>query len=386
MRRAAAAACSRGAARFLRGSAEAARPGPVLAGGPRPFDVEALAAPPQRDRAAAARDLAVDRRAPGSRPAVSRLVTTTAARAQSSAKASGRITCETSLPSGRAADAAQRRRSGTLSPRLLSLGSRASPSAASHSLAVKASRPLRWIASRPSAPRTASAAPSDDTSTSGSGVADRPQAAATTISTPPHQRSGVFSRQSTTSPAVTSSSGPAPNAAIRPTAPGSCATNSATCDHPVDARAHQPPEHAVEAERDGEQAQQAHRHHPDRDDRHGEQVGDHAVGRQPMKMEGCVRRCRQTRNQRRKNERDDLAAAPQRHPGADRGVGAGRHPGQAALVGGDQRKRRRKRHLEARMHHRLRGQQQHAERRERQRPQRQRRPVDHHADQHDRRS
>jgi hypothetical protein len=54
------------------------------------------------------------------------------------------------------------------------------------------------------------------------------QITAMAIRTPPLHRSGVFSRQTTTSPAVTSSSGPVPNAAIRPTAPGSCATNSTT--------------------------------------------------------------------------------------------------------------------------------------------------------------
>jgi hypothetical protein len=53
-------------------------------------------------------------------------------------------------------------------------------------------------------------------------------------------------------------------------------------------------------------------------------------------------------------------------------------------VGCDQRKRRRKRHLEARMHHGLRREQQHRERRDRDGPQRQRRPVGHHADQHHR--
>jgi hypothetical protein len=87
-------------------------------------------------------------------------------------------------------------------------------------------------------------------------------------------------------------------------------------DHPVDAVAHQAPEQPVEAERDGDQTEKAHRHHPDRHDRHGEQIGDHAIGRQPMKMEGRVRGCRQYCNQGRKNEGDHLTAAPQRHTGA----------------------------------------------------------------------
>jgi hypothetical protein len=41
-------------------------------------------------------------------------------------------------------------------------------------------------------------------------------------------RNGVLNRQSTTSPAVHSSSGPAPNAATRPSAPGKLVTQSAT--------------------------------------------------------------------------------------------------------------------------------------------------------------
>ena len=44
----------------------------------------------------------------------------------------------------------------------------------------------------------------------------------------PAQRSGERNRQSTTSPALHRSSGPVPNAVMRPTAPGKPATNSAT--------------------------------------------------------------------------------------------------------------------------------------------------------------
>jgi hypothetical protein len=55
-----------------------------------------------------------------------------------------------------------------------------------------------------------------------------------------------------------------------------------------------------------------------------------------------------------------------------------------SLVGSDQRKRRGKRHLKARMHHGLRCDQQDAEGRERQRAERERRPVGHDPDQHDR--
>ena len=153
-------------------------------------------------------------------------------------------------------------------------------------------------------------------------------------------------------------------------------------DHPVDALPHQPPQHAVEAERDGDQRQQARRHHPDRDHRHGEEIGDHAIGRQPVEMEGGVGRGGQPGHQRRQDQPGDLAPAPQRHARAERGVGTGT-PRQPILIGRDQRQRRRKRHLEARMHDRLRREQQHGEGRDRERPQRQRRPVGHHADQDD---
>src|SRR5262249_22424040 len=69
----------------------------------------------------------------------------------------------------------------------------------------------------------------------GGGAADQQPAlwarggwAPTPTRTQPMTRSGVLRRQSTTSPAVHRSSGPVPNAAIRPTAPGKLVTQSAT--------------------------------------------------------------------------------------------------------------------------------------------------------------
>ena len=208
-------------------------------------------------------------------------------------------------------------------PRLLSSGSRASPSAASHSLTAKASRPVRWTDSRPSAPRTASAWPSVETSTSGKRRADRPQAGDDDQhAAAPAQRRF---QQAKHAPArrCRAAAGPTPNAAIRPTAPGRCATNSATAiiqsmPSPISRQnmPSKPNGMAISAE-------QAHRHHPDRHDRHGQQIGDHAIGREPMEMEGGVGRGRQSCDHRRKNQRDDLAAAPQRDARAERGVGAG---------------------------------------------------------------
>ena len=89
----------------------------------------------------------------------------------------------------------------TPSCRLASLRSRASPSAASHSLIAKVSRLLCSTASRPSPPRMAAAWPSPATSTSGRGVVTAHRLAAT-ASTAPLQRSGVRSRHSSRIPAV----------------------------------------------------------------------------------------------------------------------------------------------------------------------------------------
>ena len=54
------------------------------------------------------------------------------------------------------------------------------------------------------------------------------QSVAATIPTAPLQRSGERNRQSTTRPTLHNSSGPVPNAVMRPTAPGRPATNNAT--------------------------------------------------------------------------------------------------------------------------------------------------------------
>jgi len=45
-----------------------------------------------------------------------------------------------------------------------------------------------------------------------------------------------------------------------------------------------PPELGVQAERHGENAENTHRHHASRHDRHGEKIGEHAIGRDAMKM------------------------------------------------------------------------------------------------------
>src|SRR5262249_34756105 len=113
------------------------------------------------------------------------------------------------------------------SPRPLSLTSRPSASAASHSRVANVSLPVRWKASLPFAPRTAKVRPSAATSTSGTCV----RAASTSASTPkaaPLQRSGVLRSPMTRRPAVASRRGPVPNDVTRPKAPGRPATHKAT--------------------------------------------------------------------------------------------------------------------------------------------------------------
>ena len=81
---------------------------------------------------------------------------------------------------------------------------------------------------------------------------------------------------------------------------------------------------------------------------------------------------------------DDFAHAPQRRASAERGIGSGAPPGDAALVAGNQRQRCRKRHLEARMHHRFRREQQHHQYGNGHGAERQDRSIEQDADQYDR--
>jgi hypothetical protein len=129
-------------------------------------------------------------------------------------------------------------------------------------------------------------------------------------------------------------SGPVPKAATRPKAPGRLATDRV---HPLDAVTHLPPELGVEAEGNGDDAEDAHRHDPDRDDRRRQEVGQHAVGHEPVEMIGRVRRGGEAREQRREDHARDFAHAPQRGAGTERGIGAGARPREAALVARDQR-------------------------------------------------
>src|SRR5262245_12056003 len=188
----------------------------------------------------------------------SRALTTSTARRQSSSKASIVFAMATSEPS-RSLPTQPAASHLIPSPSVLSLGVRASASAASHSRNAKRSLPDLTTENRPLSPRTAAALPSPAISTSGWG-ARIISTMAPPISKAPMNRSGVLRRQSTTSPAVHRSSGPIPNAAIRPTAPGKLVTPKRNGDHPLDALPHQPPAQAVEAERHAHQAENSRRH------------------------------------------------------------------------------------------------------------------------------
>jgi hypothetical protein len=78
-----------------------------------------------------------------------------------------------------------------------------------------------------------------------------------------------------------------------------------------------------------------------------------------------------------------FSAAPQRDLRRERRIAALAHPRQALLVPGDERQRCRKRHLETRVNDRFGCEQQHAERRDRERAEGERRAIDHHSDEDD---
>ena len=100
--------------------------------------------------------------------------------------------------------------------------------------------------------------------------------------------------------------------------PAECAGQA--CDperdhvHPFDAVTHLSPEHRVEAEGNGDNAENAHRHHPAGHDRHGEEIGEHAVRRHAVKVIGGVRRGGETGNKRSENEAQTFRGRPRAPP------------------------------------------------------------------------
>ena len=146
-----------------------ARPGPVVAGRPRGGHLEAVADRGGAPRAPRRQHVCGRSPVAAQCGGASRALATTAARRQSSSKASRcapvRRACRR-----RAGRRSRRHRSGCPRSSALSLGSRASASAASHCRAANVSLPVRMIASVPSAPRTAKVVPSAAISTSGCGV------------------------------------------------------------------------------------------------------------------------------------------------------------------------------------------------------------------------
>ena len=96
-------------------------------------------------------------------------LTTSAARAQSSSKASIASTIDTSRPPA-IAPMQPMESQRVLTASEASFGCRPSASAASHSFTAKVSRPLCRSARRPSGPRIAAVSPSAEISTSGRGA------------------------------------------------------------------------------------------------------------------------------------------------------------------------------------------------------------------------
>ena len=205
------------------------------------------------------------------------------------------------------------------------------------------------------APRTANVLPSSDTRTSGRGAL-----AAQTMPTCPEQHAAPAQRrlEQTDDQQASGQEQQRPGAKAGDVTDGAGQARHPQRNliHPIDAVTHLPPAFGIEAERNGDEAQQAHRHDPGRNDRHGQQVREHAVGREAMKVIGGIRRGGEAGDQRGDDQAQRLVDAPQRGAGVQRAVAAAAHPRHAAIVGRDQRQRRRKRHLETRMHHRLRRQ------------------------------
>ena len=88
--------------------------------------------------------------------------------------------------------------------------------------------------------------------------------------------------------------------------------------HPVDAVPHQPPHGPVEAERQSAERKEASRHHERGYDRHGQQICEHAVRREPVEMIGGEHRRREAGDQGSEHERRQFARAPEREPRAER--------------------------------------------------------------------
>ena len=142
-------------------------------------------------------------------------------------------------------------------------------------------------------------------------------------------------------------SGPMPNAAMRPTAPGSAATHCVTTiiqSMPTPMIAQNTPSKPNGM---ATQAEQPRRHHQRRDHRHRREIGEHAIGRDAVEVKGGVRRGGEPRHQRGQQQHHDLAAAPQRHARGRGMIGRREQARHADLHQRHQPKRRRKRHLKA---------------------------------------
>ena len=154
--------------------------------------------------------------------------------------------------------------------------------------------------------------PSADTSKSGRGVVTAHSAAAS-ISGTPLKRNGVRNRAQQQQARGTEQQRPGAEGVNAADRAGQMRHPQHDADNPADAVTHQPPEHGIEAERQRQHAKNAHRHDPDGDHRHRQNIGEHAIGRQAMEVVGGVRHGGEPGDHRGKGDRRDLAPAPQRH-------------------------------------------------------------------------
>ena len=164
-------------------------------------------------------------------------------------------------------------------------------------------------------------------------------------------------------------------ACTRIEAPGSAATVRAVASTPSQPQRHQLEQRPLEAERHQQQADHAGRHDQEAGQRHGDQVGQHAVGRDRLEMEGGQRRGGGAGDQRGGGDADEIAQHS-REPAPARLL---RLPGAAlpGLVDHHQGQHGREGELERGAEHALGPQQQHDQRRPGEQAQRERVAVDH---------
>ena len=250
-------------------------------------------------------------RSPGcAQPAgASRALTTRAARRQSSSNASIVRAMATSEPSR---SFPMQPASSHLMPlpSAASFGVRASPSAASHSRNANMSLPDLIMASRPSAPRTATALPSAAISTSGCGARTiRTIAPAISTRADQAQRRPEQAEQHQPERAHEQRPGAerrhAPDRARKARDPERDRWSSTRCPSPISHQKKPSRPNGIASS-----AEDAGRHDPGRHHRHRQQIREHAIGRDAVEVIGHVGHGGGAGEQRDDDQADDLAARP----------------------------------------------------------------------------